>query len=278
MEIDIHAAHPARVHNYLAGGDAHFAADRAAIEGAVGMLPGGLAAARRAVEAMAGFMARAVEHLVVDAGIRQFVKLGAAVPASRDIHEIAQANAPGTRVVYVGSDPTVLAHAHSLRRSRPEGVTAYVHGDVRDVDAIVDEVATTLDLSRPVAYLLPATLNFVPDEDDPAGLLAGLLGRVVSGSYLVLAHTSPSVASARMAEAAERFGRLVAEPYVLRSRDEIARFFDGLELVDPGMVAVEEWRPPPPPATEGCEDGEGSGAGGARRRPVPIYGAVARKP
>jgi hypothetical protein len=268
IEIDISAAHPARIHNYLAGGSAHFAADRAAVEKAVEVLPGGLATARRAVRAMAGFQARAVHHLVVDAGVRQFLKLGTVVPANADVHEIAQAAASGTRVVYVGNDPTVLAHAHSLRRPRPEGVTAYVHGSLLEIEVILGEAAATLDLDRPVAVLMPATLNFVPDEHDPAGLLARMLGGLASGSYLVLAHTSPSVGSVRMAEAAERFGRFVADPYVVREQDEIARFFDGLDMIDPGLVPIEEWRPDPAPTPHADEP----------LRPVPIYGAVARKP
>jgi hypothetical protein len=269
IEIDISTAHPARVHNYLAGGDVHFAADRSAVDQAAAILPGGLETARRAVRCLAAFQTRVVRYLVTEVGIRQFLKLGTAVPADADVHEIAQAAAPDTSVVYVGHDPTVLAHAHALRRPRPEGVTAYVHGDVLEVEANMREAAATLDLTRPVALLLPATLNFVPDEDDPAGFLARLLGRVASGSYLVLSHTSPSVGSSRMSEVAERFGKLVVDQYVVRDRDEIARFLDGLDLVEPGLVPIEQWWPPAtvpaPPPEPGI-------------RPVPIYGALARKP
>jgi hypothetical protein len=271
IEIDIGTAHPARVHNYLAGGDAHFAADRAAIDQAVAVLPGGLETARRAVQALAAFQDRVVRYLVAEVGIRQFLKLGSAVPAGEDVHEIAQAAAPGTRVVYVGHDPTVLAHAHALRRQCPEGVTAYVHGHVLKVEAIMREAATTLDLTRPVALLLPATLNFVPDQDDPHGVVARFVGAVPSGSYLALSHTSHEVGSERMQDAAERFGKVLVGPYVVRSRDEIARFLVGLDVLEPGLIPIERWRPAtpttiaaPPPEPEG--------------RPVPIYGALARKP
>jgi hypothetical protein len=269
IDIDIAKAHPARVHNYLAGGNVHFAADRAAVDEAVAVLPGGLDTARRAVRAMADFLGRAVQHLVAETDVRQFLKLGAAVPAGEDVHEIAQAAAPDTRVVYVGHDPTVLAHSHALRKPRPEGVTEYVHGHVRQVEQIMDEAGATLDLDRPVALLLPATLNFVPDQDEAEDIVARFLDGIATGSFLVLAHTSHSVGSIRMSEAAERFGKVIADPYTVRGEEEIARFFVGLELVDPGLVPIEEWRPPPAPEPDA--DAEG-------RRPVPIYGAVARKP
>lgn len=264
--IDFETAHPARIHNYLAGGDANFAVDREAVEKTVGVLPGEIETARRAVQTMAAFIARAVRHLAADLGVTQFVKLGTAVPAGPDVHEIAQAAAPGTRVVYLGDDPTVLAHAHSLRRSTPDGVTAYVHGTLLEVEAVLDRASSTLDLDRPVAFLSPATLNFVADRHDPAGIVRRLMAAVVPGSYLALAHTSPDVGSERMREAADRFAKLLGDTYVVRTRDEIAHFFDGLELVEPGLVPIEQWRPPP--------DAEPD----PTRRPVPIYGALGHKP
>jgi hypothetical protein len=264
--IDIDTAHPARIHNYLAGGDANFAVDRAAVEKAVGMLPGEMETARRAVQMMAAFLARVVHHLVVDVGVTQFVKLGTAVPAGQDVHEIAQAAAPGTHIVYVGDDPTVLAHAHALRRSSPEGTTAYVHGSLHDLGPVIDVLAATLDLGRPVAFLSPATMNFVKDDQDPYGIVARLVGAVAPGSYLALAHSSLDVGSEGMREAADKFAELMGNTYVVRSRDQIARFFTGLDLVDPGLVPIEQWRPPP--------DAEPD----PTRRPVPLYGALARKP
>lgn len=277
-DIDVSVAHPARVHNYLAGGNAHFAADREAVDQAAAVLPGGLETARRAVRAMAAFQARVVHHLAAEAGIDQFVKLGTVVPAGEDVHEIAQSAAAGTRVVYVGSDPTVLAHAHSLRQATPAGTTAYVHASVDEVEVIVEQVAKTLDWSRPVALLLlPAPLNFVSDRSDPYGIVARFVSAVPSGSYLALGHTSAEVGSERMLEAAERFSKMLGEPYIVRSRDEIARFFAGLDLVEPGVVPIDQWRPseaPPPPGPSSA----GSDPSAAARRPVPIYGALARKP
>jgi hypothetical protein len=266
IEIDITTAHPARVHNFLAGGDANFAVDREAVEKAVDMAPDEMEVARRAVQAMAGFQARVVRHLVVDVGVTQFLKLGAAVPAGEDVHEVAQAAAPGTRVVYTGDDPTVLAHAHGLRQARPEGITAYVHGTLLDIDPIIAQASATLDLDRPVAVLSPANMAFVAEEDDPYGIVARILAALVPGSYLALAHSSPDVGSERMRAAAERFARLLGDPYVVRTRDQIARFFAGLDLVDPGLVPIEQWRPAPGEELD------------PTRRPVPLYGALARKP
>jgi hypothetical protein len=215
---------------------------------------------------MAGFQARVVRHLVVDVGVTQFLKLGAAVPASEDIHEIAQSAAPGTRVVYTGDDPTVLAHAHAMRQARPEGITAYVHGTLLDVEPIIAQASATLDLDQPVAVLSPANLNFVAEEDDPYGIVARILAALVPGSYLALAHSSPDVGSDRMREAAERFARLLGDPYVVRTRDQIARFFVGLDMAAPGLVPIEQWRPAPGEELD------------PTRRPVPLYGALARKP
>jgi S-adenosyl methyltransferase len=284
IEIEADVAHPARVHNYLAGGDAHFAADREAVEHLSEVLPDGLDNARVAVQTMGKFQHRAVRYLVREAGIRQFLKLGTAIPAAEDIHEVAQAAAPDAKVVYVGSDPVILAHAHALRRGGGDGGTAYIHGSLNDPEELTRRASGTmhsmlvdpeglarqasalLDLGRPIAVLLPATLNFVPDENDPYGLVARLLRTVASGSYLVLAHTSHDITADGMIEAAERFSKLLGEPYVTRSRGAIARFFDGLDMVEPGLVQVDRWRPD--------EDAPVLPSG----RPVPLYAAVARKP
>jgi hypothetical protein len=270
IDIDLVTAQPARIYNYLAGGDANFAVDREAVDQAATILPGGFETVRRSVAAITGFQARAVRFLVVEAGITQFLKLGTAVPEGQDVHELAQALAAGTRVVYVGNDPTVLAHAHALRQSRPEGVTGYVHGTVLDVDAIVEQAAETLDLRRPLAILMPATLNFVTDEHDAYGTMARFVGAVASGSYLALTHSSPDLRSDRMQDAADKFAKLLRGTYVVRTYDEIARFFDGLDLVDPGLVQIDRWRPSADEAP-GAETGTDQPAN-------PIYAGVARKP
>jgi hypothetical protein len=288
VDIDPSVARPARVHSYLVGGDGHFAADREAVDRMAEVLPEGVDTARRSVDTMAAFQARAVRYLVGE-GVTQFLKLGTAVPAGEDIHEIASDAAGGSgdsggsggsgddiRVVYVGSDPVVLAHAHALRRASPEGKTAYVHGTLRDPEDILRQASATLDMALPVAMLLPATLNFVPDESDAYGIVARLVSAVSSGSYLVIAHVTYDPARERTSEAAERFSKLLGEPYVVRSAAEIARFFHGLDIVGPGVGAVERWQPP------GTTPAEAAAAAGsataASRKPVPLYGAVARKP
>ena len=264
--IDTSVAYPARVHDYLAGGDSNFAADRELADALGETLPGGIDTARTAVRALGAVMRRTVRHLAGEEDVDQFLNIGATIPTARKIHEVAQQAAPGSRFVYVGDDPVVLAHAHTLRGSAPEGASAYVHGSLRDPQAILQQAAETLDLRQPVALMLLTTLNFVPDADDPFEIVARLLQAVPSGSYLTIAHASHDFGAEGMIEAAERLDKALEQPYVLRSRAEIARFFDGLDLVDPGLVQIDHWRPhddSPVPRTE---------------RPTPIYVAVGRKP
>jgi hypothetical protein len=276
IDIDTTVADPARVHNFLAGGDGHFAVDREAVNQAATILPGGLATAQRAVRSIVNFQSRVIRYVAAEAGIRQFMKLGTAVPVVEDVHEVALAAAPDARVVYVGNDPLALAHAHSLRRVQPEGSTAYIHASLVDTESVVRQASATLDFGRPVALLLPATLNFVPDDRDPYGIVARLVEAVPSGSYLALTHTSHEIRSERMLEAAERFSKLLGPQYVVRPRDQIVRFFAGLDLVEPGLVQLDEWRPEweaNADAGDAADD-----AAGAARRPAPIYGGVGRKP
>lgn len=267
--IDPGIAHAARIQNYLAGGDGNFAADRDAADEMSAVLPAGIDTARAAVRSLGSFMSRTMRHLAAEAGIRQFVNIGAAVPTATKAHEIAQQASPGTRFVYVGNDPLVLAHAHSLRASTDAGTTAYVHGALSDPEAVLEQVAATLDLTRPVALILLGSLSLVHDNDDPHAIVARLLDAVPSGSHLAIAHASYDIEANHQAEAAERLGKALHEPFVLRSQAEIARFFDTLELLEPGLVPIDDWRPseahPRPPAPP---------AG----RPTPIYVAIGRKP
>lgn len=259
FEIDTSVASPARLYNYLAGGAGNFSVDRETAEQVAAGVPGGLDTIRAAVGSVGDFTRRAVLHLVEEAGIRQLLCIGTPVPAGGEVHEIAQSVAPETRVVYVGSDPVVLAHAHTLKRSTPEGATAYVHGSLRDPDAIWAEATHTLDPARPVGILIPVTLCLVPDAADPHGILGRLLDAVPSGSYLMIAH-----ASGDLPTAGEPLRAALPAHYVVRPPDEIARFFDGLELVEPGVVPLNQWRPttdPPSPTLD-----------------FPMYAAVGRKP
>lgn len=250
------------MYNYLAGGSGHFAADRQAVDALAASLPGGLDMVRSAIESLAAFVERAVLYLVDEAGIRQFLVVGVPVPAGREIHEVAQKSAPDARVVYVGNDPVVLAHAHELTRGTAEGATAYVEGVLHDAAGIWEAAGETLDLSRPVAVLVPVTLGLVPDGDDPWGSVRRLLATVASGSYLVVAHPTTDIVMEGIDEATRPSATLPGG-YTIRPQPAVARFVEGLELVEPGLVPVDAWRGPAdvPPAAV-----------------MPVLGAVARVP
>jgi hypothetical protein len=266
FDVDTSGTFPARVQSYLAGGNGHFAVDRSSVDYITAALPEGVDSARAHVQAMESFTARVVGHLVGTVGVRQFLNIGASIPGSNEVHEIAQAAAPATRVVYVGSDPVVLAHAHARRESTALGATAYVHGTLSRPGELLRQAADTLDLARPVALMLPVTLNFVPDQSDPYGIVQQLLHELAPGSYLVISHIANDIPGQGCAEAAKRLGERLREPFVVRSRDEVARFFDGLELVAPGVVEVTQWQ---------IEDGRPCLGPGQL---VPIHVGVGRKP
>ncbi|HET6952077.1 MAG TPA: SAM-dependent methyltransferase [Acidimicrobiales bacterium] len=265
VEIDTSSAHPARVYDYLLGGVDHFAVDREAAERGSAALPGGVERARAMVRAQRAFLASAVRHLAGDLGVRQFLDIGTGIPNGDNVHRIAQHTAPGARVVYVDKDPVVLAHAHVLLRSTPQGATDYLQADLRDPGTILAGAAATLDLAQPVGIVLVGVLHLIGDEDDPSGLVARLLKPVPAGSYLAISHLA-SDGQPELAEAMRRVNETMSSPFILRSRAEVARFLDGLELVGPGIVTLDGWHPPdtPPPTADGL--------------PVAAYGAVGRKP
>jgi SAM-dependent methyltransferase len=256
-EIDVSVAHPARVYDYWLGGKDNFAADRAAAEDVLMAKPG----IRDNVRANRRFLARAVRFLAADAGIGQFLDIGTGIPTANNTHEVAQAVRPGARVVYVDNDPIVLAHARALLTST-SGPTAFIDADLRDAGAILAAAGRTLDFSQPVAVMAIAVLHLIPDEDDPWGIVAGFMDAVPPGSYLVITHPARDVETERSERAAEQYNQSVAAPMRRRSRAEVGRFFDGLELAEPGLVQLPRWRPP-----AGEPDAPSSG-----------YAAVARKP
>ena len=264
--IDLSAPHPARVQNALAGGDDNFSADRKVVDRMGEVLPGGVDTARASVRSLSGFAIRAVQYLAAEAGIRQFLNVGVTIPTTRNEHEIAQQAASNTRFVYVGNDPLVLAHAHSFGKRSNEGtITAYVCGSVRDPQAILRQAQATLDFELPVAIVMLTTLNFVPDGNDPRGKVAAFLKAVPSGSYFVLAHSSGDFEAKGMAEATAQLKEAFSNHWVIRPRAEIASFFDGLDMVSPGLVQIDMWRP------FAAYDPD------AVDRPPPIYAGVARK-
>lgn len=266
FEIDTHNPQPARVQNYLSGGDDNFPVDRKLADYLSSTSPVEFDTARASVQAISAFVLRAVRYLAGEVGIRQFLVTTTAIPTKDNIHEVAQGVAPDARVVYVGQDPVVMAHAHSLRESTPEGAAAYIEADLRELRDLLEQAATTLDFTRPVAVLVPSTLNFITDEDDAHGIMSRLLSAMPSGSHLVIAHTTSDIQTELITDVAERLSDAMGVPYVLRTHAEIAKFFDGLEMVDTGLVHIDEWRRhenDPVPEAE---------------KLIPIFGGVGRKP
>jgi len=240
------------------GGKDNFAADREAGDRVLAATPG----LRERVRANRAFLVRAVHYLAAEAGIRQFLDIGTGIPAANNTHEIAQRAAPDSRIVYVDNDPIVLTHARALLAGGPEGSIQYIDGDLRDVASIIG-AAKTLDLTQPTALLLLGVLHLVQDAEGPYEIVARLMGALPSGSYLVVSHPASDIHPGQ-AEAQRRYNERVSTPQTLRTRAEVSRFFEGLDLVSPGLVYVHSWRPGPddivPP------DG------------VSAYGGVARKP
>ena len=237
--IDTSVAHSARVHDYWLGGKDNFAADRAAGDAVIQAYPGIVASVR----ANRVFLARVVRFLAAEAGIRQFLDIGTGIPASNNTHEVAQSVAPGCRVVYVDYDPVVLLHAQALLTSSAQGALDYIDADLRDPQKLLGRAAQTLDFSRPVAVMLIAILHLIGDQDDPGGIIKQLMAAVPAGSYLALSQVASDIEAEQMAEAARRYNRLARETQRHRSHAEVTRFFDGLELLDPGVVPVPRWRP-----------------------------------
>ena len=237
--FDTSVAHIARVYDYWLGGKDNFAADRAAAELAIAAWPDIVLSVR----ANRAFLARAVRYLAGEAGIRQFLDIGTGIPASNNTHEVAQSVAPESRVVYVDNDPVVLAHARALLTSGPRGVTSYLDADLRDTGRVLGAAAEMLDFSRPVAVMLMAILQHVDNAQNPYAIVAALLDAVPAGSYLALSHPASDIEAEAQGELASRLNQTMAEKVTMRDRGQVARFFDGLELVEPGLVRVPQWRP-----------------------------------
>lgn len=257
-EFDPSVAHPARVYDYWLGGKDNFAADREAAEQALEAWPD----IRDGVRANRAFLGRVVRFLAAQAGIRQFLDVGTGIPTD-NMHLAAQAVAPQSRIVYVDNDPMVISHARALLSSTPEGACAYIEADLRDADSIVKQAADTLDFSQPVAVTLLATLQFIPDADDPYGIVKQLMSATSPGSYLAISHPASDLDPGKAAEVARRYNQLVTGTLTLRTREETSRFLDGLELLEPGVVSPSRWRPEP-----------GIGA----LLPGTMWAGVARKP
>jgi S-adenosyl methyltransferase len=261
-EIDVSKPHPARMYDYFLGGKDNFAADRATAS----QVLNSWGSVRTAVRENRAFLGRAVKYLAGEAGISQFLDLGTGLPSANNVHEVAQAINPEARVVYADNDPIVLAHARALLASGPRGVTAYLDADVRNPETILANpvVRGTLDFGLPIALMLVAVLHFVPDEDDPRRVVQTLVDALPSGSYLVASHATAEHNPEGLSGAGQAYSRGGMRG-AIRTSDEFGELaFSDLELVDPGVVLVSEWRPEEP------------------IRPLPsevnTYGGVARKP
>ena len=240
--FDVTMANQARMYDYMLGGKDHFAADRDAVETALKVYPEMAAAAR----SNRAFLGRAVRYLAGEAGIRQYLDIGTGIPTAGNTHEIAQAIAPESRIVYVDYDPIVLAHARALLTSHEDGATWYIDADLRDTDTILDQASQLLDFTRPVAVMLVLILHAIPDSDNPYAIVARLMDAVPSGSYLAISlQGSELVDPDTQARLDDISGRMVQQDFTFRSNEQVMRFFEGADLVEPGLVRVEEWRPAP---------------------------------
>ena len=257
--LDTSVPHIARVYDYWLGGKDNFAVDREAAEQVIAAYPGIL----RDVRAQRAFLANAVGYLAGVVGIRQFLDIGTGIPTANNTHEVAQAAAPSSRIVYVDNDPIVLAHARALLTSTPEGATAYLEADLREPDTILAAAGQTLDFRQPIALMLLGILHLVQDAEDPYKIVSHLMDALPAGSYLVISHPASDI-HANQAEVQRRYNERVATPQTLRSHAQVCRFFDGLQLIPPGVVYVHTWRADPDdePPTE----------------MVSAHGGMARKP
>ncbi|MGW0816713.1 SAM-dependent methyltransferase [Streptomyces viridiviolaceus] len=251
-------AHNARVWNYWIGGTDNHPVDRQVGEHVAGMFP----VIREVARADRLFLGRAVRLLATERGIRQFLDIGTGLPTGDNTHEIAQGVAPDARIVYVDNDPTVLAQARRLLTGTPEGATDYIDADVHDADAVLERAAKTLDFGRPVAVMMLGILNFVLDTDTAREIVRGIMSRVPPGSCLVLTHPThdAGLGGEGQIPAMRFWNENATPPITARGRADIAAFFEGLELLPPGLVSCSQWHAEPGAAV------------------VPQFGAVAVKP
>lgn len=246
-EIDISTAHAVRVYDYLLGGTVNFAADREAAALVSSAFSEGERSVRASMRENRAFLGRAVRYLI-DAGTRQFLDIGTGIPREASVQGIAQQAAPESRIVSVSNDPIVLAHAHELLQGTAEGASSYIQANSRDTRTILGKAAETLDFTQPVGLMLAGVLHFIADDEDPYGIVSTLLEAVPAGSHLVISHLASDIEPEQMAKAVERINQVGEETFFLRSHAEVSKFFDGLELVEPGVVPVHRWRQDPPDA------------------------------
>jgi hypothetical protein len=264
IEIDINVPHAVRVYDYLLGGDDNFQADRAAAE-ALGVAYGGLDNAKAYARDNSDYMERVVRYLVDEVGAQQFLNIGTGIPSPENAYALPHALGPEIRVVYVDDDPVVLAHAHSLVRTTREGATDFVMADLRQAETILERARATLDLTQPVAVVI-TNLHFVGRDEDPYGIVGRLMQAVAPGSHLAMCHLANDLQTAERTAALEQLSAASRETFCLRSHAEVERFFVGLDVVEPGVVQIAQWRP-----DEVQRESVGDGV-------APFYGGVGSKP
>ena len=237
MGFDPSVPSPARVWNYWVGGKDNFAADRAVAERVLDVLPEVAVVARLT----RGYLTRTVESLAGEHGVRQFLDIGSGLPTADNTHQVAERVAPESRVVYADNDPAVIRHAEALLKSTPEGRCDYIEADLRDPEAILGAAARTLDFTKPAAVMLFQVLHFIADSDDPYGIVARLMAAAAPGSYLVIVHASSDVGTEVGSEIQSRYNQMMGPQIRMRTRDEVTRFFDGLDLLPPGLTSGQGW-------------------------------------
>jgi hypothetical protein len=237
--IDSSKPHPARMWNYWIGGKDNYPIDREVGAKVAEAFPDILNVAHHS----RAFLGRVIRYLAGEAGIRQFLDIGTGLPTHDNTHEVAQRVAPECRIVYVDNDPLVLVHAQALLVSRPEGACAYIDADVRDPDAILTEATKTLDFTRPIGLIMLGIMGNVVVDEEAYDIVRRLLAAVPSGSYMALNDGTEVVHGSKREEGTQIAVDEGSDPYVPRTPEQIARFFDGLELLEPGVVSVSRWRP-----------------------------------
>jgi hypothetical protein len=257
-KVDTTVPQTARIWNYWLGGKDNYAVDREVGDMVIQVSPGIPEGAR----AQRGFLARVVRYLVGEVGIRQFLDVGTGLPSANNTHEVAQSIAPESRIVYVDFDPIVLAHARALLTSTPEGATDYVDADARDTDRILEQARKTLDFNRPIGLMMLGVLGHIESYQEGRSIVQRLTAPLVSGSHVAIADGTNT--SQGMVEAAEIWNQSAKPTYTVRSPEQLGGFLEGLELVEPGVAILSQWRPDPSPS--------------GLPKPVDAYGALARKP
>jgi hypothetical protein len=258
-QIDTSVPHPARVYNYFLGGTDNFEADQVAAEAAINAFPRTAESARAA----RAFLRRIVRFLAAEAGIKQFLDIGSGLPSGENVHQVAQSAASEATIVYVDNDPIVLRHAESLLAGSGEGTVVFLDAELREPDKILSRAAQTLDFSQPVAVLLLGILHNIGDDDDPRTIVRSLMRATPGGSYLAIGHLTADIYPEMIEFARALNERAIDAPLVLRDHAQVTSFFDGLELVEPGVVQLSKWRP------QSTAESEAAAA---------LWGGVARKP